>query len=300
MQRDKWDELYALAEHQHAAFTTAQAAEIGIDSNGLARLRRDHVIDWLRPRVHAIYRLLDEWTPMAGVQLAQPRAVAGHRAAGRLHRYDAISIVDDIVVPRNVRMRGSNVRRVEDLVLPEVVVVDGIRCTDEVRTLCDLGAVESAAVVERAVESLLRRRPNALPLLVDRATALARKGKSGPTVLLTVLEQRPAVPTESDLETVYWQVLRDHDVELPIRQHPVGPYFLDLAYIDAKVFVEIDGWGSHGSVDAFGRDRRRQNDIVLLDWVPLRFTHSDVHRFPRRTAMITATTVRRRRALLVA
>lgn len=300
MQRDKWDELYALAQDQHAAFTTVQAAAIGIDSNGLARLRRDREIDWLRPRVHAFYRLLDEWTPMAGVQLAQPRAVAGHRAAGRLHRYDAVSIVDDVVVPRNVRMRGPNVRRVDDLVVPEIVVVDGIRCTDEVRTLCDLGAVEPQSVVERAVESLLRRRPSALPALVERATALARKGKSGPSVLLEVLERRPIVPTESDLETVYWQVLRDHGVELPIRQHPVGPYFLDLAYVDAKVFVELDGWAAHGSVEAFGRDRRRQNDIVLLDWVPLRFTHSDVHRFPRRTAMLTATTVRRRRSLLVA
>jgi len=300
MQRDKWDELYALAEEQHAAFTTAQAADIGIDSNGLARLRRDREIDWLRPRVHAVYRLLDEWTPMAGVQLAQPRAVAGHRAAGRLHSYDGVAIVDDVIVPRSARLRGPNVRRVDDLVVPEIVEIQGIRCTDEVRTLCDLGAVESRDVVERAVESLLRRRPTALPLLVERAAALARKGKSGPSVLLDVLERRPSVPTGSDLETVYWQVLRDNGVELPVRQHPVGPYFLDNAYVDAKVFVELDGYATHGDREAFGRDRRRQNDIVLLDWVPLRFTHSDVHRFARRTAMITAATVRRRRALLVA
>jgi very-short-patch-repair endonuclease len=301
MRRDKWELLFSLAEVQHAAFTTPQAAELGIDSNTLARARRDRLIDRLRPNVHAVLSLIDDDTVMAGIQLAHPRSVGSHTAAAAKHGFDGIERVGaDVLVPRNVRLRGTNAHHVDDLVVPEIVVIDGLRYTDEVRTLCDLAAVESLDVVERAVESLLRRRPGALDLLVDRATALRRRGKTGPAGLLEVLERRPDVASESDLETVYWQGLREHGVELPVRQHVVGSYRLDLAYPPERLFVELDGWGTHGSWEAFGADRRRQNEVVLLGWAPLRFTDSDVRRFMRRTARITAETLRRRRALLAA
>jgi very-short-patch-repair endonuclease len=105
--------------------------------------------------------------------------------------------------------------------------------------------------------------------------------------------------TDSDLETVYWQLLRDHGVELPVRQHPVGPYLLDDAYPDIKLFVELDGYAHHSSHESFVRDRHRQNAVVALGWSPLRFSDSDVRRFGRRTAMQTRAEIARRRALMM-
>lgn len=301
MRRESWELLFALAEDQHAAFTTEQAAELGVDSKMLARAHADRLTSRIRSRVHAVHALLDDDTPMAAVQLAFPRAVGSHRFAVHKHRLDGVDeIALDVIVPRHLRLRGPTVHRVADLVVPEIVIIDGLRCTDEIRSIIDYAALVDDAHVERAIESLLRRRGDALRSLEDRASALARQGKSGPRRVLRVLANRPEVPTGSDAETTYWQCLREHGVELPVRQHPVGPYFLDNAYPDAKVFVEIDGWGAHGSREAFGRDRRRQNEIVLNDWVPLRFTDSDVRHFGRRTARITESTLRRRRALLVA
>ena len=307
MRRERWEELLALAEAQHGAFTTQQAAELEVDGAALQRARSDRLVDRARQGVWAVLALIDDWTVMAALQLAQPRAVAGYRAGAELHHFDGLDeVVMDVLVPRNVRLRGPNVHRVDDLVVPEIVVVDGIRCTDEVRTLIDYAALVDDGHVERAMESVFRRDCSKRALLVDRATALARPGKSGPARALRVESRLPEVPTESDLETVYWQGLVRYGVPLPVRQYELrdarGGVIarFDDAYVDIKLFIELDGWSSRKTREAFGHDRRRQNAAVAHDWTPLRFTDSDVRTYMRRTAHITRTEVERRRARLVA
>jgi len=301
MHRDKLGELFALAEEQHAAFTLAQAAAIGIDHRALKRLQRDRVVDRVRAGVWAVLPLVDTWTTMAALQLACPRAVAARRAAGIRHGYDGFDVFAlDAYVPASSGIRGPTISRVRDLVVPEIVIVDGIRCTDEIRTLCDAGTVLSRTDLERAVESWRRRPGRDMAQLRERAEALARRGKSGPHQLLDVLDALPPIPTESDLETVYWQCLREHGVELPERQVWVGRYRLDMAYRDIRLFVELDGFWARNNWRSFRNDRHRQNDLVRQDWAPLRFTDSDVRQHGRRTAMQTASEVRRRKARLAA
>lgn len=298
---DVWGEVWALAEEQHGSFAYAQAVELGADDGWLSRAARDRKIDRLFRGAYGVHGLLDDWTTLAAAQLVQPRAVAGYTAAAKLQAYDGVDVWrPELLVPPGVRVRGLHTHHVLDLVVPEIVVIDGIRCTDEVRSLIDYAATTDDAHVERAVESIARRNPDAIPLLEDRARALSRPGKAGPARVLRVLANRPETPTESDLETVYWQTLRHFGVELPVRQHWVGSYRVDNAYVDIKLFIELDGYGAHGNRTAFRKDRHRQNEIVGLDWVPLRFTDSDVRHYGRRTAMTTQREVTRRRGRLEA
>ena len=293
--------LCELAEVQHGAFTTRQAGELEIDGACLTRARRDRLVDRLRSGAWAVLDLVDDWTVLAGIQLSQPRAVAGYRAGVALHGFDGLDeLVMDVLVPPNVRLRGANVHRVLDLVTPEVVVVNGLRCTDRVRTLIDYASLVDDEHAERAMESAFRVDPEARRLLVDRAQALARPGKRGPARALRVESRMPSTPTGSDLETVYWQQLVRHGVPLPVRQHPVGPFFLDCAWPDIKLFAELDGFAGHSSRQAFIKDRHRQNFVVGQDWTPLRFSDSDVRYYGRRTAMQTQAEITRRRARLVA
>jgi hypothetical protein len=72
-------------------------------------------------------------------------------------------------------------------------------------------------------------------------------------------------------------VLRDHGLPEPVRQLPVTVggrnLRLDLAYPDAMVFLEGDGFGVHGlDPGNFENDRGRQNLLVVAGWHPLRFT----------------------------
>lgn len=57
---------------------------------------------------------------------------------------------------------------------------------------------------------------------------------------------------------------------------PVGGYLVDFLFRGKKLAVEIDGWAFHSDAETFQRDRRRQNQLALLDLQILRFTWQDL------------------------
>ena len=239
----------------------------------------------LAPRTYLVPHLLDDLSHLQAVQLAYPHSVASHRAAAHLWRLDGIDgFALDVTVPYGAKPRLGVAHRNTDLAPFEIVDVDGFRVTDPTRTLCDLGAKCSVHALERATESGLRRGLTSIPRLDWRCAQLAKPGRKGPRQLRMVLGQRPpgAPPTESDLETLYGQCLRDYDVPQPVRQYLVVVEGLVVARLDgafpwAKVFTELDGYHWHRSKEAFQRDRTRQNGVVVaLGWRPLRFTWDDV------------------------
>jgi very-short-patch-repair endonuclease len=110
-------------------------------------------------------------------------------------------------------------------------------------------------------------------------------------VLRRVLGLRPdgAAPTESELESRFVQCLRCAGVAVPERQHPVrlstGRLVrLDLAWPADRLFAELDGRAGHEGWEARRHDLRRQTDVVVLGWRPLRFSWEDVVGDPAGTA----------------
>ncbi len=63
---------------------------------------------------------------------------------------------------------------------------------------------------------------------------------------------------------------------MPTQQHPVrignDRFRLDLAYPEAKVAIEYDGWDTHRTRIAFDADRRRDRILQVDGWVVLRLT----------------------------
>lgn len=53
-------------------------------------------------------------------------------------------------------------------------------------------------------------------------------------------------------------------------------YFLDIAFSDIRLVVEIDGIQFHSGRAVFESDRHRQNALVLAGWTVLRFTYHQV------------------------
>ena len=51
---------------------------------------------------------------------------------------------------------------------------------------------------------------------------------------------------------------------------------IDIAFVSARLAVEIDGWAWHHSPGRFQRDRTKQNDLIRAGWTILRFTWSDL------------------------
>ncbi len=49
-----------------------------------------------------------------------------------------------------------------------------------------------------------------------------------------------------------------------------------MAFPDAKVAIEVDGWAWHVDAARFRNDRRKVNALVRAGWTLLRFTWHDL------------------------
>jgi very-short-patch-repair endonuclease len=94
----------------------------------------------------------------------------------------------------------------------------------------------------------------------------------------SILERRlPGYePGESAPERRIFDLLVRAGLPTPVLQHRVqlGPRTvrIDLAYPEARIAIEYDGWDHHSTRTAFDHDRARANDLVLGGWTLLRFT----------------------------
>jgi very-short-patch-repair endonuclease len=81
----------------------------------------------------------------------------------------------------------------------------------------------------------------------------------------------------TDAERLLWSRLRDRRLGgyKFRRQHPVGPFFADLACIEAKLIVELDG-GQHLDEEAEGADQRRTDALSKHGFHVVRFSNRDM------------------------
>lgn len=76
-------------------------------------------------------------------------------------------------------------------------------------------------------------------------------------------------------------IFRKCDLALPEREYeirlPSGRRaFIDFAYPQFKLGIEVDGYGPHSGLDSWRGDMRRENELKLLGWVVLHFSWEDV------------------------
>ena len=64
---------------------------------------------------------------------------------------------------------------------------------------------------------------------------------------------------------------------MPARQYEIRTDRLvarvDLAYPEARLAIEVDGYRHHSGRRAFDRDRERDNELKALGWQVIRITH---------------------------
>lgn len=62
---------------------------------------------------------------------------------------------------------------------------------------------------------------------------------------------------------------------------PGRRFRIDIAFPEAMLAIEIDGWQHHGkTLDAFKIDRKRQNLLVVHGWRVLRFFPGEISKTP--------------------
>ena len=129
------------------------------------------------------------------------------------------------------------------------------------------------------VDDALRRGLMSLRSLDRVVRHLHRKapGRSPKKLTAVIANRVPGYhPSGSDLESWVFDALVGAGLPAPVRQFKVvvaqRNYYLDLAYPNVKLDIEVDGFEFHRGRDVFDADRRRQNDLVGAGWTVLRFT----------------------------
>ena len=170
--------------------------------------------------------------------------------------------------------------------------------------MLELGATVPAAEVRDALERGVIASLFSVAALEWVRAELAASGRNGCGVLRHVLDDRALGADRPDglLEPRLAQRCARYGLERPVFQHRVtdaAGHFVakvDFASPDLRAFLEVDGDEVHGTPQAMEADFDRQNRLVALGWVPIRFGWRQLIRRPDRVAAQISDVLTTRRA----
>ncbi|HZQ83953.1 MAG TPA: DUF559 domain-containing protein [Acidimicrobiales bacterium] len=223
---------------------------------------------------------------VALAEVLATRGAACGRVAAALYGLEGVTVLGpQVVVTSSLGHRRPGVRR-RKLKPGDIRLVGDFACTNPLVTMLDLASEVDDLVWEQALESALRKK-----LVTIEQIERALPGARGAERMRRVLALRPkgAPPTGSILETLMVQLARRiKGLQPPSRQveihRPSGTFvaFVDLAWPELGVFIELDG---EGHKDQPVYDAVRQTAVTgCTGWLCGRFTWSDVVYRPANTA----------------
>jgi hypothetical protein len=282
-----------IAGEQHGLITTGQA-HTALGRGRKARWITERRLSVVQPGVYRVTGAPQTWhQALAAAQLTSSGAIS-HRSAAELWGLIQPAGYIEVSVPPSRYPRvlpPAILHRVADLHLELTVDRQGLKVTDPVRTVIDLGLVLPKWAVSDALSRGITTRLLGVADVERLRDALGRQGRNGTGVMRQVLEERLLMggTEESLLEKRFNDLVRRHDVPAPVTQYELwhaGRFVarIDAAYPERKLAIEVDGFSAHTSPDTFQRDRTRQNRLVALGWTVLRFTWADVVQRPAAVA----------------
>ncbi|MHC3002572.1 DUF559 domain-containing protein [Gordonia metallireducens] len=262
-----------LAAHD-GVFTAADVMACAISSD--AAYRRVKSGEWVRVSrgvFHVGDRALDDrMRARIAVLSTSPRAALCSGTAYWWHGFTRTAPKQIHVVTPQGRHGGAiaGVRIWHRTVAPDdLVEVDGLQVTTKALTVLD-AAVDDGS---RLLDSALLRKHTTVTEVVD-----AQKRNGGRRGSRRSREMVAAITdgSRSEAERKAIALFRSGGVTGWTANAPVCGYVVDLAFIEQKVAVEIDGFAFHSDAASFQHDRTRQNVLIANGWTVLRFTWQDI------------------------
>jgi very-short-patch-repair endonuclease len=268
--------IATLAARQHGVASHAQLVALGV---GNGAIKHRVALGRLHPLHRGVYAvghraLRSEASWMAAVLAAGPGAALSYRSAAELWgmRNGARARID-VSVPRHRRSTARLEVHVVEMHDDEVTAEHGIPVTTPARTLLDLAAVVSPQHLKAAFDEAEVRRltsPTSLDALVARYA-----GRRGTRAMRSVLddhhENGQTIPT-SILERRLLALVDAHDLPRP-KINRIGDHGeLDATWPEHRLIVECDGFATHGTREAFERDRAKDRELQVAGWRVVRVT----------------------------
>lgn len=222
------------------------------------------------------------WTAL---KTAGPTAALRGRSAAWLWGLEGFPMPDrpDIAVAHTVQRSfdGWSYRRTRPVVMDRVVVRRGLRVLSLEDTIRELAAELSAQDLEALVIDMVNRTRRTT---ASRLLTVCGRGLAGSVAL------RKAVAACSDRVLSLWErrllkILRDAGIPVVANYLVIDSdgrrRYLDLAVPEARLAIEVDGYGVHSRRDRFYDDRRRKRALVLrMGWRVVEVTPQDIRERP--------------------
>jgi hypothetical protein len=280
------------ARDHHGLVTRAAARRLGVSTSSWYRAMDKGLLERVHQNVARMYgaEVTPEQTIAAAVLAAGDRAMASHRSAAHLWGISRPEgeAPDVMLVERSRRatVEGACIHRPRDHIDLKPVLRQGIRATNVLRTLCDLGALDRESVPD-AVGHVITT-GLASPVALRRAVIRhSRKGRAGVPALRDALDDWviDGKPVDSVLEPAMRKLVTTYGLP-PVEFHPiVCGYEVDFRFIDSIVILECDGWETHGRNKwRFEKDRVRDNELTARGWIVVRFSYRGITRHAAKEA----------------
>ena len=235
------------------------------------RLLRDGYLAAVLPGIYApAVRAEELEVRLRALRAWRPDAVVTGAAAARVTFWPELPVRTVTAALPRLDCRPQGYRIEKRRVPPELVEeAGGLRVTAPALTALDL----CTAVGGEAIDAVLRSRRATLADLHRAFSGTAgRRGHDERRRLL--LDSRDEPWSEAEREA--HRLLRAAGIDGWRTNLRVvlgsACYYLDIAFPEHRLALEIDGRAFHSDPTSFERDRARQNDLVLAGWTVLRFT----------------------------
>jgi len=277
--------IASIARDQRGLFSAKQAEAVGFPERTIRDRVDRGVLERVYPGVFGFPGSEASWhrNVVAAVLSVSEPVAASHRTAAYLwgmtsRKPDVIEVVARR--HRRVHRLPFTVHESKDLIAPDIVSVDLVPVTSAVRTVVDLGASAPPWLVERCLDSGLRRDLFTAWRVRCFIARVAKPGRNGVGTIRPLVEERLAWSsvTDSDLEDLFRAVVSRLPFPMPDTQFKlfeldgtfVGRY--DFVYPTRKALIETDSERWHMDPVSFQRDREKQNRAHALGWTVYRFT----------------------------
>jgi very-short-patch-repair endonuclease len=213
-----------------------------------------------------------------------PLTALGFSAAGAYWSvFKSWSYPLELVTTGDRRPAGLRVHRVKNLLRRDIHVVDGLRVTSPARTALDIAPRLTAKQLTRTVNDL--RHAGKLTLGQLRDVVRRNPRHAGTPLLRPLIEASQREPTRSELEDCFLKLVAQHRLPMPEVNVHVAGYRVDAYFPDHQLVVELDGWLTHQTRQAFTRDRRQDAEILAKAGIPtVRLTYDQTTTHHVRTA----------------
>lgn len=279
-----------LASRQHGVASRKQLRRLGLTDDAVLRWLRDGRIHRVQRGVYAIGRAdLDaQGRIQAAVLACGAQAIVSHRSAAYLLGIGARAPLVVDVTPPGQRGRAIDGVRFHSVPFParsELILVDGIPCTDASRTIVDLAGTYGEAQLRDSIERAATERSLDLGAIDAILTAGPRR-RGAPCLRRILADWRPvaakaAYPSFRSLfeakllPLVIAAGLTLPDFNVPVRT-ATRTIEVDLLWPDQRLVLEADSRKHHGIEIAFERDHRRSRELLAAGYTVLRVTWREV------------------------